>query len=108
MVQVSHIQHQLEHNQDNVRDLPGDTQRWISNLPSNEDDRCSKASLKTKSHSSRSSRRSSKSNSSASSKSDRIEGKLKLAELTAQELYLEKMSASRKRSTKTENAGKTC
>ena len=87
MVQVSHIQHQLEHNQDNVRDLPGDAQRWILNLQSNEDDRCSKASLKTKSHSSRSSRRSSKSSSSASSKSDRIEGKLKLAELTAQELY---------------------
>ena len=44
----------------------------------------------TKSHSSRSSRRSSKSNSSGSSKSDRIEGKVKLAELLAQEAFFEK------------------
>ena len=43
----------------------------------------------TKSHSSRSSRRSSKSNSSGSSKSDRIEGKVKLAELLAQEAFFE-------------------
>ena len=56
----------------------------------NEDDRCLKASSKTKSHSSRSSRRSSKSKRSGSSKSDRIERKLKLAELLAQEAFSEK------------------
>ena len=61
---------------------------WLKET--NEDDRCSKASSKTKSHSSRSSRRSSKSNSSGSSKSDRIEGKVKLAELLAQEAFFEK------------------
>ena len=55
----------------------------------NEDDRCSQASSKTKSQSSRSSRRSSKSNSSGSSKSDRIERKVKLAELLAQEAFFE-------------------
>ena len=56
----------------------------------NEDDRCSKASSKAKYHSSRSSRRSSNSNSSGSSKSDRIEEKVKLAELLAQEAFFEK------------------
>ena len=61
---------------------------WLKET--NEDDRCSKASSKTKSHSSRSSRRSSKLNSSGSSKSDRIEGKVKLAELLAQEAFFEK------------------
>ena len=61
---------------------------WLKEI--NEDDRCSKASSKTKSCSSRSSRRSSKSNSSASSKSDRIEGIVKLAKLLAQEAFFEK------------------
>ena len=56
----------------------------------NEDDRCSKASSKAKHHSSRSSRRSSNSNSSGSSKSNRIEEKVKLAELLAQEAFFEK------------------
>ena len=56
----------------------------------NEDDRCSKASSKAKTHSSKSSRRSSKLSSSGSSKSDRIEGKVKLAELLAQEAFFEK------------------
>ena len=45
---------------------------------------------KQKSHSSKSSRRSSKSSSSSSSKSDRIEEKVKLAELLAQEAFFEK------------------
>ena len=61
---------------------------WLKET--NEDDGFSKDSSKTKSHSSRSSRRSSKSNSSGSSKSDRIEGKVKLAELIAQEAFFEK------------------
>ena len=61
---------------------------WLKET--NEDDGFSKDSSKTKSHSSRSSRRSSKSNSSGSSKSDRIEGKVKLAELLAQEAFFEK------------------
>ena len=60
---------------------------WLKET--NEDDRCSKASSKTKSNSSKSSRRS-KSSSSDSSKSDRIEGKVKLAELVAQEAFFEK------------------
>ena len=54
------------------------------------DDSCSKVSSKTKSHSSRSSRRSSKSNSSGNSKSDKIEGKVKVAELLAQEAFFKK------------------
>ena len=58
----------------------------------NEDDGCLKASSKTKSHSSRSSRRSSKSKRSGSSKSDRIERKIKLAELLAQEVFFESAS----------------
>ena len=61
---------------------------WLKET--NENDRCSKASSKTKSHSSKSSRRSAKSSSSGSSKSDRIEGKVKLAELLAQEAFFEK------------------
>ena len=61
---------------------------WLKET--NGDDRCSKASSKTKSHSSRSSRRSSKSNSSGSSKSDRIEEKIELAELLAQEAFSQK------------------
>ena len=61
---------------------------WLKET--NEDDRCSKALSKTKSHSSKSSRRSSKSSSSGSSKSDRIEGKVKLAELLAEEAFFEK------------------
>ena len=60
---------------------------WLKET--NEDDRCSKASSRTKSHSSRSSRKSSKSNNSGSFKSDRIEGKGKLAELLALESFLE-------------------
>ena len=61
---------------------------WLKET--NENDRCSKASSKTKSHSSKSSRRSSKASSSGSSKSDRIKGKVKLAELLAQEAFFEK------------------
>ena len=61
---------------------------WLKET--DKDDRCSKASLVTKSHSSRSSRSSSKSNSLGSSKSDRIEGKVKLAELLAREAFFEK------------------
>ena len=61
---------------------------WLKET--NEDDRCSKASSKTKSHSSRSSRVSLKANRSASSRSDRVEVKVKLAELLAQEVFLEK------------------
>ena len=49
----------------------------------NEDDRCSKASSKTKCHSSKSSRRSSKPSSSGSFTLDRIKVKVKLAELLA-------------------------
>ena len=55
-----------------------------------DDDRCSTASSKTKSHSSRSSIRSGKSNSSASSKSNMIKRKVKLAELIAHGAFLEK------------------
>ena len=61
---------------------------WLKET--NENDRCSKALSKTKSHSSRSSRRRSKTNSSGSSKSDKIERKVKLAELLAQEAFFEK------------------
>ena len=61
---------------------------WLKET--NEDDRCSKALSKAKSHSSRSSRRRSKTNSSGSSKSDKIERKVKLAELLAQEAFFEK------------------
>ena len=61
---------------------------WLKET--NEDDRCSKASWKTKGHSSRSSRRSSKSNSLASSKSERIKEKAKLTWLLAREAFLEK------------------
>ena len=61
---------------------------WLKET--NENDRCSKASSKTKSHSSKSSRRSSKSSSSGRSKSDRIEGRVKLTELLAQEAFFEK------------------
>ena len=46
---------------------------WLKET--NEDDRCSKSSSRTKSHSSRSSSRSSKSNISGSSKSDRIDSR---------------------------------
>ena len=61
---------------------------WLKEI--NEDDRCSKGSSKTKSHSSKSSRRSSKLSRSGGSKSDKIEGKVKLAELLAQEAFFEK------------------
>ena len=61
---------------------------WLKET--NEHDRCSKDSSKTKSQSSKSSRRSSKSSSSGRSESDRIEGKVKLAELLAQEAFFEK------------------
>ena len=61
---------------------------WLKQT--NEDERCSKASSKTRSHSSRSSRWSSKSNNSGSCRSDRIEGKVKLAELLEHEAFFEK------------------
>ena len=61
---------------------------WLKET--NENDRCSKASSKTKSHSSKSSRRSSKLSHSGGSKSDKIEEKVKLAELLAQEAFFEK------------------
>ena len=61
---------------------------WLKET--NDDDKCLKASSKTKSHSSKSSRRSSKLSSSGRSKSDRIEGKVKLTELLAQEAFFEK------------------
>ena len=61
---------------------------WLKET--NEDDRYSKASSKTKIHSSRYSRRSSKSTSSGSSKSDSIEEKVKLAELFPQEVFFER------------------
>ena len=52
--------------------------------------RFSKSSSKTKSHSSKSLRRISKSSTLGSSKSDKIEGKVKLADLLAQEAFFEK------------------
>ena len=61
---------------------------WLKET--NEDDRCSKPSSKAKSHSSKSSRRSSKSSSSGSSKSNRLEEKVKLEKLLAQEALFEK------------------
>ena len=61
---------------------------WLKET--NDDDRCSKSSSRTRSHSSRSSRRISKSKNLGSSKLDRIEIKVKLAELLAQEAFLEK------------------
>ena len=66
-----------------------------------------KSSIKDKGSFIRSSRRSSKLNSSASSKSGRIEGKVKLAELLAQEVF-RKAPAGRKWNTMAEDAGKTC
>ena len=62
---------------------------------------------KQKSHSSKSSRRSSKSSSSSSSKSDRIEEKVKLAELLAQEAFFEKCQQVENEA-QAEDAGKTC
>ena len=67
---------------------------WLKQT--NEDERCSKASSKTRSHSSRSSRRSSKSNNSGSCRSDRIEGKVKLAELLEHEAFFEKRQVENK------------
>ena len=78
---------------------------WLKEM--NEDDRCSKGSSKTKSHSSKSSRRSSKLSSSGGSKSDKIEGKVKLAELLAQEAFFEKCQQVENEA-QAEDAGKTC
>ena len=85
--QISNSDEYLDQVDEMIFNFKKKVNSWLKET--NEDDKCSKASSKTKIHS-RSSRRSSKSNSSGSSKSGRVKGKIKLAELLAQEAFFEK------------------
>ena len=85
--QISNSDEYLDQVDEMIFNFKKKVNSWLKET--NEDDRCLKASSKTKIHS-RSSRRSSKSNCSGSSKSDRIKGKVNLAELLAQEAFFEK------------------